>query len=129
MSTYYDIQSYDTTLGKVCLVPRPQITGVELDDDDRPKRVQFHNPAYDYGRWFDTLKGLTRSDYRRIKPDILIYKLGNGTLLYATADVCQRSGTDTHSTKGGDCFEHRVSDLRVLEQLPPRLIDIPVLAL
>jgi hypothetical protein len=120
---------HSTTLGKVCLVPRPFVERVELDDDDRPERVLFHNPAFVYGKWFDTLKGLKHSDYDRIKPDIIIYQLGDGTLLSATADVCQRSDTATHNTKGGDCFEHRVSDLRVIEQLPPRLIDVLVLAL
>jgi hypothetical protein len=123
---YYEVRYYDSTQGKVCLVPRPLVKKVELDGDGIPVRIYLHDPQYPQGIWCKTLKGLNHSDYDRIKPDIIIYQLGDGTLLSATADVCQRSDTATHSTKGGDCFEHRVSDLRVIEQLPPRLTPVPV---
>lgn len=114
--------SYDNPFGNICVVPRPTLEGVKVIDG-KPSQVKYHSRiAFAEGpyRYFKDLKGLNIENYDRLKPALVVYQLGDGSLLAATPAVSAIATASTNNacSKGSACFVHQVSDLELMPELP-----------
>lgn len=116
---------YNSTLGTVCVVPRPSLNGYE-SQDGQPVFVSYPNTYGGKGRRYSGLKGILVSTYQEVKPDLVVYELGDGSLLAATKEVLDSSVADCHyAYQYQGCIKTDVGKLQVLQELPEKL-DIPV---
>jgi hypothetical protein len=110
---------YDSTIGRVCVVPRPALDGYTVRGG-RPCFVSYQ------GREFPDILGLRVCDYEAIKPDWVVYQLGDGSFLGASKEVLEGSCKDPSiAWKGHNSINTMVSRLKVLEELPEPL-EIPI---
>jgi hypothetical protein len=113
--------THTTTTGlRVTIVPAPRLKGVKLDANGNPDTVKYPNHSqwsHDGWTYYSTLKGINKADYDRIKPDRVIYELGDGTLLQADLALFTGSEMGSHNAtqKETACYIHQVSELRVVE--------------
>jgi hypothetical protein len=122
--------THTTTDGlKVVIVPRPALLGVILSEDGQPKAVKYP----DQSQWsktgvmtYLTLKGINKADYDRIKPDLVLYQLKDGSLLQANLAAFQGSKLVTHNASNVEtlCFLHQVNQLQVVEM--PEYQEVPI---
>jgi hypothetical protein len=122
-------QTYTTLTGLTLVtVPRPVMLGVILDANGQPSKVKYPNywesSKTGYHPYSD-LKGILKVDFDRIKPDLVIYQLGDGTLLLADLEIFEGSKMGTHngSSTGAVCYIHDVDRLRVIKM--PEIKEIP----
>jgi hypothetical protein len=121
-------QTYTTQDGlTLVIVPRPALQGLQLHDG-KPSGVKYPNHHYlspDGWTYYSTLKGINKVDYQRIKPDMILYELGDGTLLQADLALFENSKMGTHngSSTGAVCYIHDVDRLRVV--LMPEIHEEP----
>jgi hypothetical protein len=116
---------YNSTLGTVCVVPRPSLNGYE-SQDGQPVSVSYPNTYGKKGRSYSDLKGILLSTYQEVKPDIVVYELANGSLLAATKEVLDSSVADCHyAYHYRSCITTDVKKLQVLQELPEKL-DTPI---
>jgi hypothetical protein len=126
-------RTYRTTDGLRCtIVPSPRFLGVILDASGKPEAVKY--PDYRESskagyRPISDLKGINREDFDRIKPDRVLYKLGDGTLLEADLKLFVSSEMGSHNAtqKETACYNHPVNRLRVVEM--PAVEAVPVYSL
>ncbi|MBD2250990.1 hypothetical protein [Nostoc parmelioides] len=117
-SQYY----YHSTLGTVCVVPRPTLSSVNTKDG-QPVSVNYPTNSQ-FGvavKYFYDLKGIQVEDYKWNKPDLLVYELADGTLLTASKEVVEASQVNHTSGYHTKCYIHQVKDLQVLEKLPEEI--------
>lgn len=118
------IYFYHSTDGLICVVPCPRFSGVRLDKDGKPFSVIYPNgkhPEVGYPfNFYRDLKGLNVSDYSDLQPALVVYELGDGSLLAADADVFAKAtlGSNNASSTGEACYVHLVKDLMLLEHFP-----------
>jgi hypothetical protein len=122
-------QTYITTNGLTLVkVPRPTLLGVTLDVAGIPKAVKYPNHHYLSDGWtyYSTLKGINKADYDRIKPDMVLYELGDGTLLQADLELFENSEMASHNATQSEtaCFSHQVNQLKVVSM--PEVEEVPV---
>ncbi|WP_250122942.1 hypothetical protein [Chroococcidiopsis sp. CCMEE 29] len=116
---------YSSTLGTICVVPRPSLANYEARDG-LPVAVSYPNTYGKKGRSYSDLKGILLSTYQEVKPDLVVYELGNGSLLAATKEVLDSSVADIHfAYRYRGCITTDVSKLKILQELPEKL-DIPI---
>lgn len=115
---YYSIQ------GLVCIVPRPKMTGVKTDKAGNPVAVYYPTYPQGYrnptGKHYPDLFGLNIEDYLRENPALVIYELGDGSLLAANSEAIAIAGRGINNAcpKKTDCYIHLVKDLQKLDQQP-----------
>ncbi len=111
------------------IIPRPSLLGVILDAKGLPSAVKYPDHSYwskDGFKYYSTLKGINKGDHDRIKPDMVIYQLADGTLLQADLALFENSEMGRHNATQDErfCFLHQVTQLRVVEM--PELEVVPV---
>ncbi len=116
------IYFYDSTEGLICVVPCPRFSGVNLDSAGKPVSVIYPTNSC-YGakfRFYPDLKGLNVTDYSDRQPALVVYELGDSSLLAADADVFAKAtlGSNNASSTGEACYVHLVKDLMLLEHFP-----------
>jgi hypothetical protein len=112
----------------VVTVPRPALKGLKLVDG-KPSAVKYPNHHYlspDGWTYYSTLKGINKAYYDRIKPDMVLYELGDGTLLQADLELFVGSEMASHNATSTEtfCYSHQVKDLRVVKM--PEIEEVPV---
>ncbi len=119
---------YHSTLGLVCVVPRPTLTGVAFSSNGEPYAVIYTSPETGKDTKYPTLGGLNIEDYQEHKPVLIIYVLGDGTLLAADKAAIARSteSTNRSCSKETPCFSHWVNSLKVLDQQPEFDLNPPL---
>lgn len=111
--------TYYSTVGLVCVVPRPTLVSLNTQDG-QPISVNYPTNSH-FGaavKYFYDLKGIQLDDYKRIKPDLVIYRLADGTLLAAGKDVIEASQVSYTSGYHGQCYITKIKDLEVFDKLP-----------
>lgn len=123
MYSKISIYEYPSTLGTICVVPAPRFSGIRTENG-KPWKLEYPTNLHSHFgvaiRYYPDLKGLNQDDYERLKPALVVYQLGDGTLLAATPAVFEKSTFSTNNacSKGSVCFVHQVSDLELLSELP-----------
>jgi hypothetical protein len=118
-----------TTTGlKVVIVPRDTLHGV-LMIDGKPSAVKYPDNHWDSETgyvYYSTLKGINKADYDRIKPDLVLYQLRDGSLLQANLAAFQNSKLVTHNASNVEtfCFLHQVNQLQVVEMPEFRQVEV-----
>lgn len=112
--------NYYSTLGKICIVPRPSLVSYNTKDGkpisvNYPTNSQFSPIAL---KCFPDLKGIQVEDYQRIKPALVVYRLADGSLLAATPEVLEASQVNHTSGYHSACYITKISNLKVLDKLP-----------
>jgi hypothetical protein len=116
---------YNSTLGRVCIVPRPSLKSYEAKEGE-PVSVSYPDTYGRKGRKYKDLKGILVSTYQEVQPDIVVYELGDGSLLAATKKVLDSSMADIHyAYRYRGCITTDVKKLKILQKLPEKL-DIPI---
>ncbi|MEH2293291.1 hypothetical protein [Nostoc sp.] len=111
---------YYSTLGKICVVPRPTLVSFNATNG-QPVSVNYpDNNCYSLikYKYFYDLKGIQVVDYQRIKPALVVYKLADGSLLAATPEVIEASQVNHTSGYHSQCYITKISSLQVLNKLP-----------
>jgi hypothetical protein len=112
--------THTTPDGKtVCIVPRPALLRVNLDADGNPISVVTTNQSQwgDGFSYWTTLLGINKETLDRIRPDLVIYELADGSLLQADPELFDNSEMNYHraATTDTPCFQHWVKYLRLVE--------------
>jgi hypothetical protein len=116
---------YSSTLGTICVVPRPSLASYEAREG-QPVAVSYPNTYGKKGRKYPDLKGILVSTYQEVKPELVVYELGDGSLLAATKEVLDSSMADCHyAYHYRSCITTDVKKLQLLQELPQKL-DIPI---
>jgi hypothetical protein len=116
---------YNSTLGTVCVVPRPSLKCYEARECE-PVSVSYPDTYGRRGRKYSDIKGILLSTYQEVKPDLVVYELGDGSLLAATKEVLDSSVADCHyAYHYRSCITTDVKKLQILQELPEKL-DIPI---
>jgi hypothetical protein len=102
--------------GKVALIcPRPALVGAHLVQG-KLSSVKTTDKSYysETGfKYWSTLNGIQKTDAARLTHDVLLYKLGDGTLLLAPPDsICGE--LEHRAGQNRLCFTHRVDKLAVV---------------
>jgi hypothetical protein len=110
------------------IVPRPSLETVKLDAKGVPSSVLYPNSHYLSDGWtyYSTLKGINKADYDRLKPDLVMYQLADGTLLQADLELFVGSEMVSHNAtqKETFCYSHQVNQLRVVEM--PEIEEVQI---
>ena len=113
------------------IVPTPRMKKVQLDAKGVPSSVLYPNHQYSSDGWtyYSILKGINKADYDRIKPDLVMYQLADGTLLQADLELFENSEMGSHNAtqKETFCYSHQVNQMRVVEM--PEVEKVPVFQL
>lgn len=123
MYSKISIYNYFSTLGTICVVPAPRFSGIRTENG-KPWKLEYPTNLHSHFgaaiRYYPDLKGLNQDDYDRLKPALVVYELGDGTLLAATPAVFEKStfSTNNSCSKGRACYVHQVSDLELIPELP-----------
>jgi hypothetical protein len=115
------------------IVPRPTLLGVILAPSGLPLAVKYPDHHYSSKTGYKTyltLKGIDQIDFDRIKPDLVIYELQDGTRLQAGLELFDDSIMGSNNaTSTADveqfCFIHPVPKLRLVEM--PELEELPMI--
>lgn len=62
---------YDSTLGTICVVPRPRLSGYKAQDG-KPVSVTYLGLGYPDKDYLDIL-GIKVCDYQSLKPDLVVF--------------------------------------------------------
>ncbi|MBD2208753.1 hypothetical protein H6G27_02565 [Nostoc linckia FACHB-104] len=111
--------TYYSTVGLVCVVPRPTLVSLNTQDG-QPVSVNYPTNSH-FGaavKYFYDLKGIQIEDYKRINPALLVYELADGTLLAASREVIEASQVNHTSGYHTQCYIHNIKDLQMLDKLP-----------
>jgi hypothetical protein len=120
MYTHHPIALLKTTTGlEFIIVPAPRFLGCTVDAAGKPTALKYPDHSYWSKTGYKTypdLKGLNCEDVQRYKPDFILYRLGDGTLLQADKDAIESAGKGSNSatSDGRDCLTHLVKDLEIV---------------
>jgi hypothetical protein len=126
------ISIHTTTTGLVFIIcPASRFSGCTVDAEGKPTALKYATGNYDYDANEPTwkpmydIRGLNMEDVESWKPDFILYRLGDGTLLKANLDAIAKAGKDENcaSTKDLECLKHLIGDLEVVEM--PEVEEIP----
>lgn len=110
---------YLSTLGTICVVPRPRLSKY-ITQGGKPCAVFYQEQTK--GR--NDLWGIRECDYAALEPDLVVFELGDGSLLAATQQVMGASKRNpSRAWKGHKTIDPLVKQLQVLEELPVKLTD------
>jgi hypothetical protein len=112
--------TYYSTHGVTCLIQRQSLSKLYLSEAGEPMAVGYWADYHQRDMRYEQLHGLAVSDYDRLKPDLVVYQLADGTLLAAPKALLEEGVTDTTAHKG-NCYIHQVEYLTVLAKLPKKL--------
>lgn len=116
---------YPSTLGIICVVPRPKLVGYD-SLEGQPVAVFYPDTEFEKGRRYPDILGIRECDYEAIKPDIVIFKLGDGSYLAATSGVMEKASRyESRCWLGHMSINPLVRDLTAIAELPQQL-DTPV---
>lgn len=97
---------------KVAVVPRPALDSYNYIIPGYPETVQWND------KHFCSIKGICVQDFLDHEPDLVVYKLGDGSLLAASAEAIKASLVTEHTQWFQGAYETAVSKLQVLTDLP-----------
>lgn len=116
---------YLSTLGTICVVPRPGLAGYD-SKDGKPVAVYYPDTNFAKGRRYPDVLGIRVCDYEKEKPVMVIFELGDGSLLAASKEVLEVAARyESRAWQGHKSINPQVSQLQVLDRLPEAL-EIPV---
>lgn len=121
--------SYHSTHWELfCVVPRPRLSGYK-EQDGKPVTVTYLCYGYPDQDYKDIL-GIKVCDYQYLKPALVVFELGDRSILAATLEVLEASMRNhSYAWAGHKSINPLVKHLEVLEDLPAPLIEaggIPV---
>ncbi|RUT08871.1 hypothetical protein DSM106972_009240 [Dulcicalothrix desertica PCC 7102] len=111
---------YYSTFGWTCVISRPSLSKLYLNEDGTPAAVGYFASQYGRDLVYTELHGINQNDYQNNLPDLVVYQLADGTLLAAAKAVFSAENTDITAHKGS-CYIHQVEYLTVLDKLPIKL--------
>ena len=106
---------YYSTFGKTVVIDRAVLTSYLRDASGYPKAVEHES-----GTAYMTIYGLALHSYIATQPDIVVFRLHDGSLLAATKEMMdgwQPEKTATYQK----CFIHRVKYMMPLPFLPQEI--------
>lgn len=103
--------SYLSTFGTVVTIDRPMLTGYR--GGATPYSVYHQN-----GRSYREMLGITCESFEEIKPDVVIWKLADGSLLSASAQVVISSAIGYSRAFRQDCYTTAVNQMIPITELP-----------
>ncbi len=117
----FNTQYYYSAFGVTCVIQRQALSKLYLSEGGTPIAVGYWADSKQRDLMYEDLLGINVDDYARMKPDLVVYQLADGTLLGAPKFLIEDTGNTETTAKKGNCYLHQVHHLTVLPTLPKKL--------
>lgn len=112
MTQYFS--HYHSTFGLTVVIDRPTLRLGKVADG-KPRSVLYNDRTH-----YLTIKGIAVADYKRLQPDLVIFRLADGTLL-AAPKTAHDAIDPGDSQTFGQSYNMPVGYLQLLPHLPAEM--------